>query len=74
MTLEEAKRKLYDTTFLLGRFRRRAAIRELAETSDPAGVAILAEALGRNHPNAKAIVTLLRGLSPERDADKLAAV
>jgi hypothetical protein len=74
MTLEEAKRKLYDTTFLLGRFRRRAAIRELMEMSDPAGVLILAEALGGNHPNAKAILAMLRGLSPERDADKVVAL
>lgn len=74
MTLEQAKRKLYDTTFLLGRFRRRAAIRELAETPDPAGVLVLAEALGKNHSNAEAILPLLQGLSPERDADKVTAL
>ncbi|MCU0809176.1 MAG: hypothetical protein MUC53_15080 [Candidatus Contendobacter sp.] len=74
MTLEEAKRKLYDTTFLLGRFRRRAAIRELAEMPDPAGVLLLAKALGQPHPNSDEILGVFQRLSPEQDADKVMAL
>ena len=73
MTIEDAKRKLYDTTFLLGRFRRRGAIRALAESPDPADAVLLTEALRKNHPNSAAITGVLQRLSPERDADKVAA-
>ena len=74
MIIEDARRKLYDTTFLLGRFRRRSAIRALAESPDPADTVVLAEALGKNHPNSTTILKALKALSPERDADKVAAL
>ncbi len=75
MTMQEAKAKLYDTTVLLGMFRRRAAIKELAGSADPAGVVALAEALGKGgHPDAGRIADALRHLSAERDADKVKAL
>ncbi|MBI5658847.1 MAG: hypothetical protein HZC43_04695 [Nitrosomonadales bacterium] len=74
MVIEEARRKLYDSTFLLGRFRRQSAIRELAASSDPAAAVALAEALGENHPDAARIAASLRQLSPERDTGKLLAL
>ncbi len=74
MTIEDARHKLYDTTFLLGRSRRRSAIRALAESPDPADTMLLAEALGKNHPNSDEILGVLQRLSPERDADKVAAL
>jgi len=74
MIIEDARRKLYDTTFLLGRFRRRSAIRALAESPDPADTVILAEALNKKHPNSTAILGVLQRLSLERDADKVAAI
>jgi hypothetical protein len=72
--IEDAKHKLYDTTFLLGRFRRWSAIRALAESPDPAGAVLLAEALSKQHPNSDEILGVLQRLSPERDADKVAAL
>ena len=74
MTIDEAKRKLHDETFLLGRFRRRSAIRELSASSDPASVTVLAEALGKGHPDAARIDAALRQLSVERDTDKVLAL
>lgn len=56
MTIEDARHKLYDTTFLLGRSRRRSAIRALAESPDPADTMLLAEALGKNHPNSDEVL------------------
>lgn len=74
MGIETAKARLYDTAFIVGPFRRRGAIRELAEPTDPAGVIALAEALGKGHPNAGKIAGVLRQLSPERDAEKVRAL
>lgn len=74
MTIDEAKRKLHDKTFLLGRFRRRSAIRELSASSDPCSVTTLAEALGKGHPDAARIDAALRQLSVERDPGKVLAL
>src|SRR3989338_7350393 len=74
MTIDEAKRKLHDETFLLGRFRRRSAIRELSASSDPASVTVMAEALDKDHPDAARIDIVLRQLSAERDTGKVLAL
>lgn len=74
MSVEEAKHKLNDKTFLLGRFRRQAAIRILAAYPDPASAVALAEALGSGHPDATRIIAVLQQLSAERDAAKALAL
>ena len=74
MNSEEARRKLYDDTFLLGRFRRRSAIRELSAATDAASVIVLAEALGKNHPDAARIDAALRQLSAARDPARVLAL
>lgn len=74
MGVEENRRKLHDETFLLGRFRRRSAIRELSASSDPASATALAEALGKDLPDAARIDAALRQLSVERDTGKVLAM
>ena len=74
MTVEEARRKLYDNTLLMGRFRRQAAIRMLAASPDPASAVALAEALGSGHPDAPRITDVLRQLPAERDAARVLAL
>lgn len=74
MVTEETRRRLYDKTFLLGRFRRQAAIRTLAASPDPASTVALAEALGSGHPDAPRIADALQQLSAERDAAKALAL
>jgi len=61
---------LYDTTFLIGRWRRWRAIRALAASPDPADTVILAEAVVQNHPDRARILATLRGLggAPEKVA------
>ncbi|MDO8812569.1 MAG: hypothetical protein Q7J38_11160 [Gallionella sp.] len=72
--IDEARRKLHDGTFLLGRFRRQSAIRELSASSEPASVTALTEALGKGHPDAVRIDIVLRQLSAERDTGKVLAL
>ena len=74
MNLDEAKGKLYDTTFMLGGFRRKAAIKALQASPDSESVAVLAEALGSVHPDAKAILSGLQCLSPQNEPGKVAAL
>ncbi len=74
MTADEAKHRLYDTTFLFGALRRRAAIKALAEVPDPSGVIALAQALREGHPEYGRILSVLRQLSPLRDEKKIAAL
>jgi hypothetical protein len=74
MTIATATARLYDSSFVIGPFRRRAAIRELAEAADPSGLVRLGEALGKGHPNAGRIAGVLRQLSPESDAVKVRAL
>lgn len=74
MTLEEERRKLHDGTFLLGRFRRLSAIRELTASPNPASAVVLAEALIQGHPDTTRIDAALRQLSAERDTAKVRAL
>lgn len=71
MTTREAKAKLYDQTWLLGRFRRQAAVNELAESGDPEAVVVLAEALLAHHPLTPRIGAILAGLRPPADQAKI---
>lgn len=74
MTLDEARKRLFDTTFLLGGLRRRAAIKALAASPGEAGVLALVAALGQNHPSPQEILHALVRLSPEAEADKVEAL
>ena len=74
MTADEAKDRLYDTTFLIGALWRRAAIKALAEGPDSSGVIALAQALQEGHPEDGRILSVLRKLSPLRDGKKIAAL
>jgi len=74
VTTDEAKGRLYDTTFLIGAFRRRSAIKALAEGPDSAGVVALAQALQERHPDHRRIRRVLRQLSALRDDHKIAAL
>lgn len=74
MTADEAKYRLYDTTFLIGALKRRAAIKTLAEGPDSFGVIALAQALHEGHPEHRRIESVLRRLSPLRDDKKIAAL
>ena len=74
MTNGDAKKQLYDTTFAIGTFRRRAAIKALLESPDPASVLTLAEALVKGHPDSAKIEAMLLQLSAERDAEKVKAL
>jgi hypothetical protein len=74
MRVEAAIGQLYDTSVLLGGFRRRAAIKVLAEVSGLEGTLALAEALSSGHPNKGRILAVLRQLSPERDPDRIEAL
>ena len=74
MTADEAKHRLYDTTFLIGALRRRAAVKVLAEAPDSSGVIALAQALQEGHPEGGRIRIVLRRLSPLRDVKKIAAL
>ena len=74
MTPHEAKARLTDKFPVLGYFRRRAAIRALASWDDPSGVCMLADAIDDGHPDQERIVVALRGLSTERDSDRIVAL
>lgn len=74
MPVDEAGRRLHDATFLLGRFRRQSAIRELAAAPDTGSAIVLAEALEKNHPDAARIDAALRQLSAARDAVRVHAL
>ena len=74
MTIEEARQKLQDGTFLLGKFRRQSAIRELSSSPGPDSAVALAEALGKGHPDAARINSALQQLSIERDTNKVLAL
>ena len=74
MTTDEAKGRLYDTTLFVGVFRRRAAIKALAQRPDASGVVALAQALREGHPERGRIRSVLRKLLPLRDNNKIAAL
>lgn len=74
MEVEKNRRRLHDGAFLLGRFRRRAALRELSASPDPASATVLSEALCQGHPDAALIGDALRRLSAGRDTGKVLAL
>ena len=74
MKLQDARDKLNDTTLLLGRFRRKAAIGALAASEDPRDLDTLVAALAADHPDAPRILAAFRRFSPEREPDKIAAL
>ncbi len=74
MTTDAAKDRLYDTTLLVGVFRRRAAIKALVQRPDTSGVVALVQALREGHPECGRIRSVLRQLLPLRDNNKIAAL
>ncbi len=74
MTTDKAKDRLYDTTLLVGVFRRRTAIKTLAQMPDTSGVVALARALREGHPERRRIRSVLRKLLPLRDNNKITAL
>lgn len=74
MTTDEAKSRLYDTTFLIGAYRRRSAIKALTSVADASGVVALAQALHEGHPEQARIGRVLQRLSPLTDGHKIAAL
>jgi hypothetical protein len=71
MTTREAKAKLYDQTWLLGGFRRKGAVKELADSADPEAAVLLAEAMLANHPLTQRIRDILVALRPPSDQAKI---
>ncbi|WP_100919453.1 hypothetical protein [Candidatus Thiodictyon syntrophicum] len=74
MTLDEARKRLFDTGFLLGGRRRRAALKVLLGSPGPEGVLALAAALGQGHPHPKEILNGLGRLAAPADAEKVEAL
>lgn len=52
MTIQEARKALDSTTFLLGPFQRSSALKALAASDDPAAAELLASAVDANSPSA----------------------
>lgn len=71
MTTREARVKLYDRTWLLGGFRRKAAVHELAASADPEAAVVLAQAMITNHPLTPRIRAILAALRPPSDQAKI---
>lgn len=57
----QLKRDLFDTTFLVGGFRQRRALKSLAECPDANAAEVLAEALAKRHRRSKEIRRILSG-------------
>lgn len=74
MTLDEARKALFDDRFLLGGRRRRKAIKALMGMPGPDGVLALAAALDGNHPHPNEILKALGRLAAPADADKIAVL
>jgi hypothetical protein len=74
MRVEKARRRIFDTGFLLGGIRRRAAIKVLAALPGTEGVLVLVAALGGGHPKPQEILHALARLSPAADAEKIEAI
>ncbi|WP_295430757.1 hypothetical protein [uncultured Thiodictyon sp.] len=74
MTLDEARKRLFDTGFLLGGRRRRAALKVLLGSPGPEGVLALAAAIGQGHPHPKEILNGLGRLAAPADAAKIEAL
>lgn len=71
MNLDELKRDLFDTTFLLGGFRQRRALKSLAECPDAKAVDVLTEALVRGHSRSDSVRSVLLSLKPPADQPKI---
>jgi hypothetical protein len=69
--LNPLKRDLFDTTFLVGGFRQRRALKILAECPDVGAVDVLAEALVRDHSRSHSIRSVLLSLKPPADQPKI---
>lgn len=74
MTGRQDQGRLYQTGFLIGPLRRRAAIRALERSSAPEDIRTLAVALCDGHPDARKIARILRRLSPDDDAERIEAL
>jgi hypothetical protein len=74
MTLAEARKRLFDSGFLLGGLRRRIAIKALVAAADPVGIEILVQALAQDHPRPHEILEGLSRLSVGADAAKVKAL
>lgn len=59
MTINQAAAKLQDKTFLLGGFRRKEALKCLAENPDPKAAEILIDAFDKSNPDEKSILDAL---------------
>ena len=71
MELTQLKRDLFDTTFLVGGFRQRRALKALAESPEVRVADVLAEALAKNHPRANSIRAVLLAWTPPGDQAKI---
>lgn len=71
MTINEAKAKLADTTFLFGGFRRRAALKALSLNPDPVAAEILVKAVDQGHPDARPIKAALLDASSREWIDRM---
>jgi hypothetical protein len=63
--------RLDDETFLLGFFKRRSALKELANASDPEAAAVLVDAVDRKSPSAAGALSALKSRVDQAWTDKL---
>jgi hypothetical protein len=70
MNLQEAQQKLYDQTFVLGRMRRKAAFKYLAETTETEAMDVLADAL-KKYKNPKEVESVLVKVEDSAKIDRL---
>lgn len=71
MNHPQAKDRLFDTTFLLGPWRRRQALKFLFEQDDAAAVPILVDAVDRKHPSSAQIQEFLAHLNAGQAVEAL---
>ena len=74
MDVKQAKRNLSDTTFLLGRFRRAKARKELLASSEPEAMAILADAAAAGASDASTILDDLLAIRHARGDRRFSAL
>jgi hypothetical protein len=60
MKSAEYKQRLDDERFVLGFFRKRSALKELANSSDPEAAAVLADAIDRQSPSSDGAMDVLK--------------
>ena len=71
MKFQNARQRLDDTTFLLGAFRRRAALKELRESPDPDAAETLVDAIDLKSASAEAAKGVLAAKSEPAWTDRL---